>query len=58
MMNKSIVMRFLSLGLAVAGFVLIGGNSTHIQAQSDPFAKPGWAKRFRDMMAAKKAAQS
>ena len=44
MMNKSIVMRFLSLGLAVAGFVLIGGNSTQIQAQSDPFAKPGWAK--------------
>ena len=44
MMNKSIVMRFLSLGLAVAGFVLIGGNSTQVQAQTDPFAKPGWAK--------------
>lgn len=43
-MNKSTVMRFLSLGLAVAGFVLIGGNSTQVQAQTDPFAKPGWAK--------------
>jgi hypothetical protein len=44
MMNKSIVKRFLSLGLAVAGFVLIGGSSTQVQAQTDPFAKPGWAK--------------
>lgn len=44
MMNNSIMMRFLSLGLAVAGFVLIGGNTTQIQAQTDPFSKPGWAK--------------
>jgi len=44
MMNKSITIRFLSLGLAAVGFVLIGGNSTQVHAQTDPFAKPGWAK--------------
>ena len=44
MTNKSIVMRFLSLSLAIAGFVLIGGSSAQVKAQTDPFAKPGWAK--------------
>jgi hypothetical protein len=43
MMNKSITIRFLSLGLAAVAFVLIGANFSQVQAQ-DPFAKPGWAK--------------
>ncbi|MET0751876.1 MAG: hypothetical protein ABWZ66_00770 [Pyrinomonadaceae bacterium] len=43
MMNKSKLIRFLSLSLAVAGFVLISGYSAEIKAQ-DPFLKPGWAK--------------
>ncbi len=37
------MIRFLSLSLAVAGFVLIGANSSQAQTQ-DPFAKPAWAK--------------
>jgi hypothetical protein len=45
MMNKSKVKRFLSLGLAVAGFVLVSGNVSESRAQErDPFLKPGWAK--------------
>lgn len=44
MMNKSIMKRFFSLGLAIVGFVLIGANFSEVQAQTDPFAKPGWAK--------------
>jgi hypothetical protein len=37
------MLRFLSFGLAVAGFVLIGGHASEVKAQ-DPFIKPGWAK--------------
>jgi hypothetical protein len=44
MMNKSFTKRSLSLGLAIIGFVLIGANFSQVQAQTDPFAKPGWAK--------------
>lgn len=44
MMKKSIMLRFLSLGLAIAGFVLIAGSSAQVNAQTDPFAKPSWAK--------------
>ena len=43
MINKSITIRFLSLGVAAAGFILIGANSSLAQTQ-DPFAKPAWAK--------------
>lgn len=45
MMNKSKILRILSLSLATAGFVLLSGNAaeTHAQ-QGDPFAKPAWAK--------------
>jgi hypothetical protein len=43
MMNKSNLLRFLSLSIAVAGFVLIGGYSSQVKAQ-DPFKKPEWAK--------------
>ncbi len=42
-MNKSIMMRFFSLGLAIAGFILIGASSSQAQTQ-DPFSKPAWAK--------------
>lgn len=45
MINTAKTLRFLSLNLAVAGFVLIGGSFVESNAQSrDPFAKPGWAR--------------
>lgn len=43
MTNKSKMLRFLSLSLALAGFVLISGNFSQAQTR-DPFEKPGWAK--------------
>jgi hypothetical protein len=44
MMNKSRKIKFLSLALTAAGFVLAGGNSTPVSAQvRDPFAKPAVA---------------
>lgn len=48
MIKSAKTLRFLSLNLAVAGFILIGGNLVESNAQGrDPFAKPGWA-RTRD----------
>lgn len=48
MIKSAKTLRFLSLNLAVAGFILIGGSIVESNAQSrDPFAKPGWA-RTRD----------
>lgn len=45
MTNHSKTTRILSLSLAVAGFVFLGGSWTSVNAQTrDPFAKPGWAK--------------
>lgn len=45
MMNKSKVIRFLSLSLAVSGFVFASGYFSTTSAQTrDPFEKPGWAK--------------
>ena len=44
MMNKSKMLRIFSLTLAVFGFVLLSGSLTEINAQRDPFEKPGWAK--------------
>lgn len=45
MINKSKSLRILSLSLAAAGFVLLGGSAAQVSAQQgDPFAKPGWAK--------------
>ena len=39
------MIRILSMSLALAGFVLLGGSLTETKAQTrDPFAKPGWAK--------------
>lgn len=45
MLNKSKITRFLSLSLAVAGFVLVGGSVSQTHAQvRDPFETPTWKK--------------
>jgi hypothetical protein len=45
MLNKSKLTRFLSLSLAIAGFVLVGGHFSQTNAQTrDPFAQPEWKK--------------
>jgi hypothetical protein len=45
MMKKSKKLRILSFSFALAGFTLLGGHFTSVEAQTgDPFAKPGWAK--------------
>ncbi len=47
MLNKSKLTRFLSLGLAVAAFILISGHFTQTSAQcasNDPFCTPTWKK--------------
>ncbi len=48
MINTANLKRFLAIGAAVAGSVLIGGNFAETNAQvtqggRDPFAKPGWS---------------
>jgi hypothetical protein len=48
MINKAKILRILSLSLAALGFVLISGHFASINAQRDPFSKPGWA-RTRDV---------
>jgi hypothetical protein len=45
MLNKSKLTRFLSLSLAIAGFVLVGGHLTQVNAQRDPFALPEWKRK-------------
>jgi hypothetical protein len=45
MLNKSKLTRFLSLSLALAGFVLVGGHFSQANAQvRDPFAMPEWKR--------------
>ena len=45
MTNKSKILRFLSLSLALAGFVFISGNFSHANAQTrDPFEVPAWKR--------------
>jgi hypothetical protein len=45
MLNKSKLTRFLSLSLAVAGFVLVGGHLSQTSAQvRDPFLTPEWKR--------------
>jgi hypothetical protein len=48
MLNKSKLTRFLSLSLAVAGFMLVGGQLSQTSAQvkdgKDPFVTPEWKK--------------
>jgi hypothetical protein len=44
MINKSNLKRFLTISVAAAGAVLIGGQFSEAGAQTrDPFAKPGWS---------------
>lgn len=45
MLKRSKMTRFLSLSLAAAGFILIGGHFSHADAQKrDPFETPSWKK--------------
>ena len=44
-MKKSKITRLLSLSLACAGFALVSGDYTSVNAQTrDPFDKPAWSK--------------
>jgi hypothetical protein len=46
MTNKEKIVRFLGLGLALVGFMLITGSLSELNAQNrDPFSKPGWARK-------------
>ncbi len=46
MTNNVKILRFLSLGLALVGFILISGSFNELNAQNrDPFSKPGWARQ-------------
>lgn len=44
MMNKSNIIRNISLSLAAAGFLLICGNASVTNAQRDPFSKPSYQR--------------
>ena len=53
MLNKSKMKRFLSLSLAVAGFVLVGGHFSQTNAQvKDPFETPVWKRPKKAAMPA------
>ena len=52
MLNKSKMKRFLSLSLAVAGFILVGGHFSQTNAQVDPFKMPEWKKPKKAAMPA------
>ena len=46
MTNKVKILRFLGLGLALVGFILLSGSLIEMNAQTrDPFSKPGWARK-------------
>ena len=46
MTNKAKIIRFLSLTLAVAGFIIVSGSLSELNAQNrDPFSKPAWARK-------------
>lgn len=47
MLNKSKMTRFLSFGLAVAGFVMAAGSFSEANAQckNDPFCQPSWKQQ-------------
>ncbi|MEP6900835.1 MAG: hypothetical protein ABJA66_03735 [Actinomycetota bacterium] len=42
MLNKTKMIRFLSLSFAIAGFVLVSGHLVQTNAQVDPFKTPTW----------------
>jgi hypothetical protein len=44
MLNKSKMIRFLSLSFAIAGFMLVSGHFTQTNAQIDPFKQPEWKR--------------
>jgi len=48
MTNKAKILRFLGVGTALVGFVLITGTMSELNAQRDPFSKPGWARKRED----------
>lgn len=48
MTNKAKILRFLGVGTALVGFVLITGSVSELRAQRDPFSKPGWARQRED----------
>ena len=52
MLNKSKMKRFLSLSLAVAGFMLVGGHFSQTNAQVDPFKMPEWKRPKKAAMPA------
>ena len=52
MLNKSKMKRFLSLSLAVAGFILVGGHFSQTNAQVDPFKMPEWKRPKKAAMPA------
>lgn len=44
-MNKTKIIRLLSLGFAAAGIMIVSGHFAEANGQTrDPFAKPGWAR--------------
>ena len=45
MTNNAKIVRFLGVGLALVGFVLISGSLIEVNAQRDPFSKPGWQRK-------------
>jgi hypothetical protein len=45
MTNKAKILRILGVGTALVGFVLITGSMSEVNAQRDPFSKPGWARQ-------------
>src|SRR5688572_8699952 len=48
MTNKERILRCLGLSIGLAGFILISGSFTDLNAQRDPFSKPGWARKRDD----------
>ena len=48
MTNKERILRCLGLSIGLAGFILISGTLTDLNAQRDPFSKPGWARKRDD----------
>ena len=48
MTYKERILRCLGLSIGLAGFILISGTLTDLNAQRDPFSKPGWARKRDD----------
>jgi len=48
MTKKERILRCLGLSIGLAGFILISGSLSDLNAQRDPFSKPGWARKRED----------